>query len=118
MSDIEPAWLSAVEVARLVRGGMLDSQVVVQAHLEAIERLDRRIHAYIHVDRNAMAPEGEFSGVTMAVKDSQPVAACPTRTRHLPGRIGSRPTTRSRWNAPGPREWRSSARPTSPSSPA
>src|SRR4030088_1688413 len=77
MSDIEPAWLSAVEVARLVRGGMLDSQAVVQAHLEAIERLDRRFHAYIHVDRNAMAPEGEFRGVTMAVKDSQPVAGMP-----------------------------------------
>src|SRR2546428_1463728 len=77
MSDIEPAWLSAVEVARLVRGSMLDSQAVVQAHLEAIERLDRRIHAYIHVNRDAMAPEGEFSGVTMAVKDSQPVAGMP-----------------------------------------
>jgi Asp-tRNA(Asn)/Glu-tRNA(Gln) amidotransferase A subunit family amidase len=77
MSDIEPAWLSAVEVARLVRGGMLDSQAVVQAHLDAIDRLDRRIHAYIHVDRSARAPEGEFSGVTMAVKDSQPVAGMP-----------------------------------------
>src|SRR5205807_8739871 len=77
MSDIEPAWLSAVEVARLVRGGMLDRQAVVQAHLEAIERLDRRIHAYIHVNRDATAPEGEFSGVTMAVKDSQPVAGMP-----------------------------------------
>src|SRR5207245_8866487 len=78
MSDIEPAWLSAVEVARLVRGGMLDSQVVVQAHLEAIERLDRRVHAYIHVHRNAMAPEGEFSGVTMAGKDSQRGAGMPS----------------------------------------
>src|SRR5256712_1238498 len=77
MSDIEPAWLSAVEVARLVRGSMLDSQAVVQAHLEAIERLDRRVHAYSHVDRNAMAPEGECSGVPMAVKDSQPVAGMP-----------------------------------------
>ena len=38
MSDIEPAWLSAVEVARLVRGGMLDRQAVVQAHLRVLIR--------------------------------------------------------------------------------
>jgi amidase len=46
---------------------------VVQAHLDAIDRFDSRIHAYIHVDRNARSS----SGVTLAVKDSQPVAGMP-----------------------------------------
>jgi amidase len=46
---------------------------VVQAHLDAIDRFDSRIHAYIHVDRHARSS----SGVTLAVKDSQPVAGMP-----------------------------------------
>ena len=66
-------WLPAVEATRLVRARELDPQDVVAAHLDAIDRLDGRIHAYIHVDRNARST----SGVTLAVKDSQPVAAMP-----------------------------------------
>jgi amidase len=71
------AWLSAVEIARRVSAGDLDPQAVVQAHLAAIDRLDPRIHAYIHVDRSAHSLQGPYSGVTMSVKDSQPVAGMP-----------------------------------------
>src|SRR5262249_21239318 len=42
-------------------------------HLDAIDRFDHRIHAYIHVDRTASSS----CGVTLAVKDSQPVAGMP-----------------------------------------
>src|SRR3989440_13008919 len=56
-----------------VRAGDLKPQEVVDAHLDAIDRFDSRIHAYIHVDRNARSA----SGVTLAVKDSQPVAGMP-----------------------------------------
>jgi len=56
-----------------VRTGDLKPQEVVDAHLDAIDRFDSRIHAYIHVDRNARTT----SGVTLAVKDSQPVAGMP-----------------------------------------
>lgn len=72
-----PAWLSAVEVVRAVRGGELGSQDVVEAHLERIARLDGRVHAYVHVDRGARAGRGPLAGVTLAVKDSQPVAGMP-----------------------------------------
>jgi amidase len=58
---------------RQVRARELDPQDVVKAHLEAIERYDGRIHAFIHVDRGAKST----SGVTLAVKDSQPVAGMP-----------------------------------------
>jgi Asp-tRNA(Asn)/Glu-tRNA(Gln) amidotransferase A subunit family amidase len=68
-----PRWLSATEAGRLVRARELDPQDVVSAHLDAIERFDSRIHAYIHVDRNARST----SGVTLAVKDSVPVAGMP-----------------------------------------
>jgi len=77
MAGIDLAWLSATEIVRLVGAGELDPQAVVRAHLAAIERLDPRIHAFIHVDRNAHSSPGPYAGVTLAVKDSQPVAGMP-----------------------------------------
>lgn len=77
MKDSSLAWLSAVEIARRVGAGELDPQAVVQAHLAAIDRLDSRIHAYIYVDRKARSSSGPQAGVTLAVKDSQPVAGMP-----------------------------------------
>src|SRR5713101_4506277 len=77
MSSQDAAWLSAGEIVRLVNGQELDPQEVVRAHLDAIERLDPRIHAYIHVDRQAHSSPGPCAGVTLAVKDSQPVAGMP-----------------------------------------
>jgi Asp-tRNA(Asn)/Glu-tRNA(Gln) amidotransferase A subunit family amidase len=66
-------WLSAAEIARQVAARELDPQAVVQAHLDAIDRFDPTIHAYIYVDRSARSS----SGVTVAVKDSQPVKGMP-----------------------------------------
>jgi Asp-tRNA(Asn)/Glu-tRNA(Gln) amidotransferase A subunit family amidase len=66
-------WLSASDAAQRVRNGELNPQDVVQAHLDAIDRFDSRIHSYIYVDRNARST----SGVTLAVKDAQPVAGMP-----------------------------------------
>ena len=70
-------WLSAAEITRRVAAHDLDPQQVVSAHLAAIERIDPRIHAYVYVDRAAHAPTGPHGGVTLAVKDSQPVAGMP-----------------------------------------
>ena len=70
-------WLGAHDIAARVRERELDPQSVVAAHLDAIDRYDGRIHAYIHVDRAARAQPGRYSGVTLAVKDSQPVAGMP-----------------------------------------
>ena len=66
-------WLTAVEATEHVKSGELAPQDAVTAHLEAIDRYDTRIHAYTHVDRAARST----SGVTLAVKDSQPVAGMP-----------------------------------------
>jgi amidase len=70
-------WLSAVDIARRVATGELDAQSVVTDHLAAIRRLDPSIHAYVYVDSKAHAGHGPLSGVTLAVKDSQPVAGMP-----------------------------------------
>ena len=73
MIEASARWLSATDARERVRARDLKPQEVVDAHLDAIDRFDSRIHAYIHVDRNARTT----SGVTLAVKDSQPVAGMP-----------------------------------------
>ena len=75
MADDDARWFSATDITRLVGAGELEPRAVVRAHLAAIERLDPRIHAYIHVDREARSSPGPYAGVTLAVKDSQPVAS-------------------------------------------
>ena len=69
MIETSPRWLTATEIA----SQELEPQDVVNAHLEAIDRFDGRIHAYIYVDRNARSSRG----MTLAVKDSQPVKGMP-----------------------------------------
>jgi amidase len=54
-----------------------DPQAVVRAHLEAIDRLDPEVHAYVYVDRNARSSNGPLAGVTLAVKDNLPVKGMP-----------------------------------------
>lgn len=76
-NENDTARLSVGKIIRLVSAGELDPQAVARAHLAAIERLDGRIHAYVHVDRNARASAGPMSGVTLAVKDNLPVAGMP-----------------------------------------
>ncbi len=49
----------------------------MKAHLEAIDRFDPRIHAYVYVDRQARSSSGPLAGVTLAVKDNLPVAGMP-----------------------------------------
>ena len=77
MNDASVRWLSAGEIGQRQRRGKLDPQAVVSAHLDAIDRYDSRIHAFIHVDRQAKSTPGPYAGVTLAVKDSQPVAGMP-----------------------------------------
>jgi Asp-tRNA(Asn)/Glu-tRNA(Gln) amidotransferase A subunit family amidase len=52
-------------------------EAVVRAHLEAIDRLDREVHAFVYVDRNARSSNGPMAGVTLAVKDNLPVKGMP-----------------------------------------
>ncbi|MGH7902708.1 MAG: amidase [Candidatus Dormibacteraceae bacterium] len=50
----------------------------VEEHLQRISRLDGRVHAYVHVDPDARGQgAGTLAGLTVAVKDTQPVAGMP-----------------------------------------
>jgi Asp-tRNA(Asn)/Glu-tRNA(Gln) amidotransferase A subunit family amidase len=71
--DTALRWMTAQEAASHVNAGELDPQDVVRAHLDAIDRYDGRIHAFIHVDRDARST----AGMTLGVKDSQPVRGMP-----------------------------------------
>ena len=73
MRTEELAWLAATEILARTGTRELDPQAVVRAHLDAIDRFDPRIHAFIYVDRSARST----SGVDLAVKDSQPVSGMP-----------------------------------------
>ncbi len=57
--------------------GELEPQATVDAHLDAIERHDSRVHAFVYVDRHAHTAPGDLEGVTVAVKDNLPVAGMP-----------------------------------------
>ena len=70
-------WLTATEVLELVRAGEVSAQEVVRSQLDRIERVDPRIHAYVHVDGRAHPGQGPLAGVTIAVKDTDPVAGMP-----------------------------------------
>src|SRR5258708_22812954 len=77
MSGIATAWLATSEIVNRISTHELDPQAVVRAHLDAIDRLDSHVHAYVHVDRKARAAPGAMSGITLAVKDNLPVAGMP-----------------------------------------
>jgi Asp-tRNA(Asn)/Glu-tRNA(Gln) amidotransferase A subunit family amidase len=55
----------------------IDPQAIVKHHLDAIDRHDGQVHAYVHVDRRARSSAGPLAGVTLAVKDNLPVAGMP-----------------------------------------
>ena len=77
MRASSPAWLSAPDIAAGVSAGDLPPQATVDAHLAAIDHHDSRLHAYVHVDRQARSSQGSIAGVTLAVKDNLPVAGMP-----------------------------------------
>jgi len=80
-------WQSASEQARMVREGEVSSRELVEASLDAIERVDGELNAWVHVARDeALAAadqvkEGDerpLAGVPIAIKDLQvPVAGMP-----------------------------------------
>jgi amidase len=96
------AWLDAATIAARVQARRLDPQAVVHAHLQRIARIDAALHAYTFVDHDAVAGDaGPLAGVTVAVKDTQPVAGQPWTwgSRAFADRLAQRdavPVARSR----------------------
>ncbi|MFZ0386845.1 MAG: amidase [Solirubrobacteraceae bacterium] len=77
---------SAVQLAASVRAGEISARELVDASLDAIDRLDGRINAFTYVDgdgaraaADAIGPGDPrpFAGVPIAIKDNRAVAGMP-----------------------------------------
>ncbi|WP_423203107.1 Asp-tRNA(Asn)/Glu-tRNA(Gln) amidotransferase subunit GatA [Krasilnikovia cinnamomea] len=84
--------MTATEVAALISGGEASAVEVATAHLDRIDAVDPRVHAFLHVDREgalaaaravdekraAGAQLGPLAGVPVAVKDIVATRGVPT----------------------------------------
>ena len=77
---------SAVQLAASVRAGELSARELVDASLDAIDRLDGRVNAFTYVDADAARAAADaispgdsrpFAGVPIAIKDNRAVAGMP-----------------------------------------
>jgi Asp-tRNA(Asn)/Glu-tRNA(Gln) amidotransferase A subunit family amidase len=77
MQTSDAAWLTATEALDAIRSRELRPPEMVAAHLERITRLNPVLAAYVYVDERAAPGGGRLGGVTLAVKDTQPVRGMP-----------------------------------------
>src|SRR6195952_3523835 len=80
--------MSAVELAGKIKSKDVSAVEVATAHLDRIEAVDQRVHAFLHVDRaGALAAAkavddgkvtGPLAGVPVAVKDVVTTRGVPT----------------------------------------
>src|ERR1700730_12861259 len=77
MRTSNAAWLTATDALDAIRSRELSPSEVVAGHRERIERFNPAGAAYVHVDHHAAPGEGPLAGVTVAVKDTQPVRGMP-----------------------------------------
>jgi len=85
--------MTAAQVAGVIASGEVSAVEVAAAHLDRIEAVDRRVHAFLHVDREGALRAardvddrkvtGPLAGVPVAVKDV-------VTTRGVPTTAGSR----------------------------
>src|SRR3712207_2843611 len=88
MAD-DPLWQPAVEQARMIRDGELSSRELVQASLDAIERVDGELGAFVHVAAESAlaAADGIEAG------DSRPLAGVPIAVKALLALVEGMPMT-------------------------
>jgi aspartyl-tRNA(Asn)/glutamyl-tRNA(Gln) amidotransferase subunit A len=80
--------MTAAQIAGLIASGQVSAVEVATAHLDRIEAVDQRVHAFLHVDREgALAAAravdekrvtGPLAGVPVAVKDVVTTKGVPT----------------------------------------
>src|SRR2546430_17327533 len=115
MRTSSAAWLTATEALDAIRSGELSPAEVVATHLERVRHLNPALAAYVHVDERATAGQGPLAGVTLAVKDTQPVRGMPWTCGSR--RVGWPRLTASPWREPPRTESPLPARPTRPNWP-
>jgi amidase len=85
--DEELMFLPALEQARLVRDGEVTARELVEASLDAIERVDCELHAFVHV----MADQALAAADAIEPGDERPFAGVPLAVKDLLGMVAGEP---------------------------
>src|SRR3954453_20566474 len=91
-------WNSALEQARLVREGECSSRELVDAALDAIERVDGELNAYVHVAADAARAAAD----EVERGDERPLAGVPIAVKDLLAPVAGMPMT---WGMAAMKEW-------------
>jgi len=71
-------FLSIAQIQDLLAAGQLDPHDVARAQIQRARQIDAHLHAYLYLDDSPnTTATGPLAGVTVAVKDTQPVAGMP-----------------------------------------
>src|SRR3954465_12045897 len=89
---------SALGQARLVRDGECSSRELVDAALDAIERVDGELNAFVHV----AADEGRAAAEAIERGDDRPLAGVPIAVKDLLAPVAGMPMT---WGMAAMKDW-------------
>src|SRR3954471_24857715 len=91
-------WNSALDQARLVRDGECSSRELVDAALDAIERVDGELNAFVHV----AAGEARAAADAIERGDERPLAGVPIAVKDLLAPVAGMPMT---WGMAAMKDW-------------
>src|SRR4051812_13225373 len=91
-------WNSALEQARLVREGECSARELVDAALDAIERVDGELNAFVHVAPDAARAAAD----TVEAGDERPLAGVPIAIKALLAPVAGMPMS---WGVAAMKEW-------------
>src|SRR4051812_2106805 len=94
----ELLWKSALDQARMVRDGECSSRELVDATLDAIERVDGELNAFVHVAADEARAEAE----RVEAGDQRPLAGVPIGVKALLARVAGMPMT---WGMAAMKDW-------------
>src|SRR4051795_671955 len=94
----ELLWKSALDQARLVREGECSSRELVDATLDAIDRVDGELNAYVHVAADAARAAAD----EVEQGDERPLAGVPIGVKDLLAPVAGMPMT---WGMAAMKDW-------------
>jgi amidase len=91
-------WKSALEKARMVREGECSARELVDATLDAIERVDGELNAFVHVAPDAARAEAD----KVEAGDTRPLAGVPIAIKDLLAPVAGMPMS---WGMAAMKDW-------------
>src|SRR3954454_15361719 len=91
-------WKSALDKARMVREGDCSARELVDASLDAVERVDGELNAFVHVAADDARAEAD----QVKAGDERPLAGVPIGVKDLLAPVAGMPMT---WGAAAMKDW-------------